>query len=138
MEAIGFSFDGDESRDAVLRILCYTNYHPALIQYFCGELVKLVRKRQQEPPYQVTITDVEGIYRREDVRSFMRERFNWTLDLDIRYQVMVYSMIAKQLHDKDGYRRSLRFQMPLIVLPIGGLVDLLPYRWMRQRPYWMN
>lgn len=106
MEAIGFSFDGQESRDAVLRILCYTNYHPALIQYFCGELVKLVRKRQQEPPYRITIADVEGIYRREDVRSFMRERFNWTLDLDIRYQVMVYSMITEQLNEMDGYRRE--------------------------------
>lgn len=122
MEAIGFSFDGDESRDAVLRILCYTNYHPALIQYFCGELVKLVRKRQQEPPYQVTITDVEGIYRREDVRSFMRERFNWTLDLDIRYQVMVYSMIAKQLHDKDGYRRE---------FTVSDALDCATYWWSR-------
>lgn len=106
MEAIGFSFNSDESKNAVLRILCYTNYHPALIQYFCGELIKLIRKKQSEPPYQVHIEDVEGIYRREDVRSFMRERFNWTLDLDTRYQVMVYSMIVEQLHEQDGYRRE--------------------------------
>jgi hypothetical protein len=106
MEATGFSFNEEESRNAVLRILCYANYHPALIQYFCGELIKLVRKRQQEPPYKVTIADVEGIYRREDVRSFMRERFNWTLDLDSRYQGMIYSMIVEQLHEQDGYRRE--------------------------------
>ncbi|GAW94363.1 hypothetical protein [Calderihabitans maritimus] len=106
MLAIGFTFSSKEAEEAVLRILCYTNYHPALIQHFCSELIKLVWSRQYEPPYKITVSDVEAVYRRKDVRGFMNERFNWTLDLDSRYAAMVYAMVMEQIYDRDGFRRE--------------------------------
>ena len=105
LSALGFSFS-EENTDTILRILSYTNYHPALIQFFCEELLKLVRQRSDAPPYRVTMNDVEAVYRRDDVRRMMRERFVWTIDLDCRYQVIVYAMVLEQLNDRDGYRRE--------------------------------
>jgi hypothetical protein len=102
MAAIGFAL----GEDVALRILCYTNYHPALIQQFCLELVTLVRQRLDRPPYVVTMADVEAVYRKAEVRGFMRERFEWTLRLDERYTAMVYAMVAAQFEDMDGYRRE--------------------------------
>lgn len=106
LTAIGFDMQDSEAYNAMLQILSYTNYHPALIQHFCSELIKLVRKSHEIPPYKISIADVEAVYRKKEVRSFMRERFNWTIDLDPRYTVMVYTMVQEQLYDHDGYRRE--------------------------------
>ena len=106
MSALGFLFETKEHNDAVLKILCYTNYHPALIQLFCKELIEMVRNYQHEPPYEITPEDVEAVYRREDVRGVMRERFEWTVALDARYQAIVYAMIVEQTKERDGYRRE--------------------------------
>jgi hypothetical protein len=111
MTAIGFSLD----ESVALRILCYTNYHPALIQQFCSELVNLVRQRTDEPPYAVSMADVEAVYRKEELRGFMRERFEWTLGLDLRYTAMVYAMVAEQLEDVDGYRREFTISQALAI-----------------------
>lgn len=106
MSSLGFVFDKKEHNEAVLKILCYTNYHPALIQLFCQELIMMVRNSQYEPPYEITPQDVEAVYRREDVRHVMRERFEWTVALDARYQAIVYAMIVEQTKERDGYRRE--------------------------------
>jgi len=107
---MGFRFDEQEAEGpypkAVLRILSYTNYHPALIQNFCSELIRLVRSRDQKPPYTIKLKDVEAVYRRPEVRQFMRERFEWTVALNARYEALVYSMIYEQLDNEDGYRRD--------------------------------
>ncbi|BAS28212.1 ATP-binding protein [Limnochorda pilosa] len=103
LHALGFEF---ESRDVVLRILSYTNYHPALIQLFCKELVHLVRQRTDDPPFTVTMKDVETLYLRPALRALLVQRFEWTLDLDDRYRALVYAMILAQKNDQDGYRRE--------------------------------
>ncbi|MGB4008446.1 MAG: hypothetical protein WBL79_07575, partial [Bacillota bacterium] len=114
MESLGIFF---ESEDVVTRILSYTNYHPALIQLFCAELVERVRSRSDEPPYTCTMQDVEDIYLTESFRIEMRNRFEWTIALDPRYQVIVYAMILEQLDESDGYRK--RFS----VSEIGEMVE---------------
>ncbi len=107
LRSLGFKFERAEGLDPVLRILCYTNYLPALIQEFCSELVDLVRERTDTPPYVVTMEDVEAVYRRERFRQFMRERFEWTVDLlDNRHAVIVYAMVVAQVSDRDGYRKE--------------------------------
>lgn len=106
MESMGIFFDsGDEHNDTVTRILSYTNYHPALIQLFCAELAQRVRRRSDEPPYICTMQDVEDVYLTQSFRNEMRNRFEWTIGLDPRYQVIVYAMILEQLDESDGYRK---------------------------------
>lgn len=106
MESLGILFESEgEHNDTVTRILSYTNYHPALIQLFCAELTQRVRERGDEPPYVCTMQDVEDVYLTESFRTEMRNRFEWTIALDPRYQVIVYAMILEQLDEGDGYRK---------------------------------
>ncbi|NOK17820.1 ATP-binding protein [Corallococcus carmarthensis] len=109
LEALGFRLPVEEKNGSVLRILSYTNYHPGLIQLFCQELVAMLQRRtdpQQQPPYLLREADVEEVYRRQDTRQLIRERFEWTLALDTRYQAVVWSLIAHQSEGRDGYSRS--------------------------------
>lgn len=110
--ALGFTFGDDSGSDqdsgerVILRILSYTNYHPALIQHFCGELVNLVRQKRTAPPYRITMDDVESVYRKPEVQAMMKERFEWTIGLDNRYKVIVYGMIFAQLYHGNGFRKT--------------------------------
>ncbi|HHU17772.1 MAG TPA: hypothetical protein GXZ70_06110, partial [Clostridiales bacterium] len=106
MTAIGFDMSHPDTEKAILKILCYTNYNPALIQHFCAELIRAVRKKKPAPPYIFSLSDVENVYMREGTRNFMRDRFIWTLDLDQHYMVIVFCMVLEQIQDRDGYRKE--------------------------------
>jgi hypothetical protein len=105
LETLGFRF---EDRGAILRILSYTNYHPGLIQLFCQALLKNLHQRaiSQSPPLPVTKTDVESVYRNQEVRNSIRERFDWTLALDARYQAIAWSMIEDQMERRADYESA--------------------------------
>jgi hypothetical protein len=92
LAALGFEF---ESPNDILRILSYTNYHPGLIQLFCYELVRLLHGRpiQVQPPIRIRRENVEAVYLKEQVRDGIRQRFDWTLALDTRYQVVAWAVI---------------------------------------------
>lgn len=102
---LGFRFDGDEP---LYRILCYTNYHPALIQHFCRELIESLtpRRAPERPAHVITLADIEQVYQRREVRTVIRERFEWTIALDDRYQALVYAIAHDQLGHHDGYRKE--------------------------------
>jgi hypothetical protein len=104
-EALGYRFTEDAT---VLRILSYTNYHAGLIQLFCQELLVRLHARLDStaPPYFIEQTDVEGVYRTRQVRESIRERFDWTLALNARYQAIAWAMIADQMSDHDSYARA--------------------------------
>lgn len=105
LEALGYRFVDDAT---VLRILSYTNYHPGLIQLFCQELLKQLHKRggSTMPPYRIEQSEVEAIYRIPDVRERIRERFDWTLALDMRYQAIAWTLIVDQMEMHDSYARA--------------------------------
>lgn len=105
LETLGFRF-ADEG--AVLRILSYTNYHPGLIQLFCQELLKHLYKHAQNslPPYGIEQKNVEAVYRKPEVRERIRERLEWTLTLDMRYQAIAWAMIEDQLEMQDSYAQA--------------------------------
>jgi PAS domain-containing protein len=100
--ALGYRF---AEATALLRILSYTNYHPALIQLFCHELLSKLQERASgdPPPYLVNPTDVEEVYRSRKVREGIREQFDSTLALDARYQVLTWTMLVQQQQAGDGY-----------------------------------
>ena len=121
MRILGYRFSDDAN---VLRILSYTNYHPGLIQIFCQELLKRLRRRMGRslPPYSIQQSDVEDVYRLPEVRERIRERFDWTLALDLRYQTIAWSMIFDhmELEKSKGYAS---------VYSPGEILELVRYWW---------
>ncbi|HHE72712.1 MAG TPA: hypothetical protein ENL34_10580 [Chloroflexi bacterium] len=120
LEALGYHFADDAT---VLRILSYTNYHPGLIQLFCQELLKRLHEPgvSTMPPYRIEQSDVEAVYRnREKVRKPIRERFDWTLALDMHYQAIAWTLIYDQMEMRDSYAQA---------YPPGDILKLV-------RDYW--
>jgi len=101
LEALGYRF---ENEAAVLRILSFTNYHPGLIQLFCHRLIKQKQAEAQlPPPFVISQADVEEVYRNREVYDGIRDRFDWTLALDPRYQAIAWSLIYEQQGREDSY-----------------------------------
>lgn len=105
LETLGYRFSDGDGNATVLRILSYTNYHPGLIQLFCHELLQALHRRAatEPPPYAIQQSDVEAVYRQPDVRLRIRERLDWTLALDMRYQAIAWTMIVDQMGAHDSY-----------------------------------
>lgn len=91
LRTLGYRFD-DPS--LVETILFHMNSYPNLIQLFCDELLKYLRKTPfpagKAPPYSITDKHIEEVYQSQDLRAKILERFNWTLDLDKRYSFIAY------------------------------------------------
>lgn len=100
----------DVERDAVLHILSYTNYHPALIQLFCRQLVESVLKksgRATQRPVKITRNEIDDLYRNQRaIRDGIRSKFELTLALDPHYQAVAWAMIFEQGSDRAGFRRE--------------------------------
>lgn len=105
LKTLGYRF-ADET--TVLKVLSYTNYHPGLIQYFCRELLHRLQtqRRSASPPYKVRLDDVDAVYRLPQTRAVIRERLDWTLALDSRYQCIAWAMIHEQKETPDSYARA--------------------------------
>ena len=119
LETLGYRFDDDTT---VLKVLSYTNYHPGLIQYFCYELLRRLQTKRHSsgPPYKVSSEDVEAVYRSDQARQVIRERLDWTLALDPRYQCIAWAMIYEQRETRDSYLRS---------FGVKDLLELARYWW---------
>ena len=105
LETLGYRFVDDTT---VFKVLSYTNYHPGLIQYFCYELLRRLQSKRNSsgPPYDVRTQDVEAVYRLRQTREIIRERLDWTLALDPRYQCIAWAMIYEQKETRDSYIRT--------------------------------
>ena len=87
--------------DLVTRILAQTNYYPSLIQLY-GEA--LINAMVAEPPTEalphvVSERVLEAIYRGGGLRQFIRDRFQLTLNLDKRYEVIAYGIARLSIED---------------------------------------
>ena len=96
MRALGFQF---ESPELVLRILSTVNYHPGLIQIFCHRLLsrfyeKAGRQKKAERAVRTIIRDdIREVERTRDLIDDIRDRFDWSLDLDDRYKLLTYALV---------------------------------------------
>jgi len=104
LTSLGFQF---ASPDLVTRILSQTNYYPSLIQLYCKHLLSHVNDPRGSvfdartcPPYLVTAKHVEEAYQSRDLRKAIRDRFDWTIQLDQRYEVIAYAL-AYLYHQHD-------------------------------------
>ena len=96
LRALGFAF---ENTRLVLRILSQTNYHPGLIQIIGYRLLEnLFGKWQRQDAggsvlRPITHDDLLRVERDASIMEDIRNRFDWTLDLDDRYKVLTYALV---------------------------------------------
>jgi hypothetical protein len=104
LEALGFRFNPDDP-SPMLGILAYTNSHPGLIQLFCQKLLNLLYRHRVGSigPWPITRQDVEEVYCQSDVQEGIRRRFEWTLNLDVRYKALAQIMVLEQLEERNGF-----------------------------------
>ncbi len=110
-EASGFEF---ESRSLITRILAQTNYYPSLIQLYCAHLLRQMLSVVKETPnfsgprYLISAKHVDAAYRNRDLRDEIRTKFQLTLQLDPRYEVIAYTLAYDALDGRgsliDGIR----------------------------------
>ncbi|MDX9953241.1 MAG: hypothetical protein RBT75_04060 [Anaerolineae bacterium] len=91
--AAGYRFENGRVAN---RILATTNRHPGLIQVFCHELIDYLcnNRKTRIGDGVITSEDVESVARLQKVLDLIRNRFDMTLNLDHRYLVIVYGIIA--------------------------------------------
>ncbi len=78
------------------RILAHTNYHPCLIQFFCRDLIATMLESRRHypdktPPMDIDEQAIAHVYRSSNLSQNLRQRFDWTLDLDMRYRAIGYT-----------------------------------------------
>lgn len=104
LRAAGYSF---ADANLVGRILYRTNYYPSLIQLYCASLVTWMNRAERlgaaGPMYQITSSDVEAVYRSQNLRDEIQRRFRITIELDQRYEVIAYA-IALAIRVETGSR----------------------------------
>lgn len=91
---LGYEF---ESPLLMNRILVETNRHPGLIHIVCHELIQTLSVRHDRRIGSVIITadDIEQIRKDPLIRQLICDRFDITLNLDLRYKLIAYSLIAQ-------------------------------------------
>lgn len=105
LRQLGFRFD---SPSLVNRILAQTNYYPNLIQIFCAHLLNYLydvgRVRfdpARTPPYPITREHIETASQNRELQQTIRSRFQITLDLDNRYQIVAL-VVALETQQRQG------------------------------------
>ena len=101
LQACGYRFDPAR---LVRSILARTNYYPNLLQIYGAEIVD----RLSQPDRRRSLTELPpvgpellaGIHRDQDFQNDIRSRFEWTLQLDPRYEAIAY-VLAHMCHDDD-------------------------------------
>lgn len=101
-ETMGFRF---ESRDLPFRILSQTNFYPSLLQIYGRELLRYLYQHHEQvfdancsPPYMIQADHLQKAYQSQTLRNTIREKFKYTLQLDQRYEVIVYAIAHEVRH----------------------------------------
>ncbi len=106
MAACGYRFS---DRSLIWRIMALSLYSPSLIQIFCSKIMNHInenlpaydRKEFPAPPYIIEEHDITDAYRSQGIRDDIVYRFNKTITLDDRYDVIA-CIIAYDMMDNPG------------------------------------
>ena len=92
MHAMGIAFEEPLLVDT---ILTHTECHPSEIQFFCHNLVELLRHKGMvgDPPYMIRQGHVDDIAMSREIRNGIRGRFDETFRLDVRYRAISLTMM---------------------------------------------
>ena len=107
MTAMGFRL---EPPTLVDRILVETRRHPSLIQLYCRSLVEHFTQGARSGlsvPITITAEALDEVERSHDLLERVRERFEWTLDLDPRYRVLALEVARLSLGDQEVRARGI-------------------------------
>lgn len=123
LASLGYRF---ASPDLVTRILSQTNYYPSLIQIYCKQLIDQLNDPHAGfagPPLVIASRHIEDVYQSLSLRDEIKQRFNWTIQLDQRYEVIAYVVAYGSLSD-DSH----------------GLIEGFPVSWIREQAltWWRN
>ncbi len=107
--ASGYRLPND---NLVTRILAQTNYYPNLIQLYGSELVKSMSRRITGLPlYDIDEEVIDQTYlRNTNLRDMIRSRFHLTLQLDLRYEVIAYSIAFECDQHDDVLSNGLHYR----------------------------
>ncbi len=106
LESSGYRFESD---DLITRILSLTNYYPSLIQLYCSQLMDIITDRQNlakferksSPPFTITERHLEELTRKQELSRDIRHRFMLTLQLDLKYEVIAYTMARGYMENQN-------------------------------------
>jgi len=98
LQTIGAKFESD---DLIFSILSHCNWYPSLIQIFCKTLVNLINEKRQinTLPMIITPNDVSQAYERS--RDEIKEKFNLTLSLDERYNLIANIIASESINNYE-------------------------------------
>lgn len=103
LQACGFRF---EPSRLAQRVLAAANYYPSLIQIYGYEIVaKSLDSDEPSVPRTITTDLLDSIGTDPDLQEEIRRRFEWTLQLDPRYEAITYA-IALECHSDPNVLRS--------------------------------
>jgi hypothetical protein len=98
LRSAGFRLDKDSS---INDILAFVSHYPSLIQVFMKEIVTTLKPEGEGPLF--TIRN-ENLFRGESfaaIQAAVRDRFNYTLDLDPRFK-LIAATLAQMRYEDDN------------------------------------
>ncbi|MFZ4433860.1 MAG: ATP-binding protein [Microthrixaceae bacterium] len=101
LHAIGYRW---ESPELPFRLAAFANYQASILQLLGSRLADnllSVTRHPGTPPVEVTTTMVNAVLANDELRTEIRQRFEWTLNLDQRYRLLAY-LFAIRAHDELG------------------------------------
>ncbi len=106
LRACGYRF---ESNQLVHRVLAQTNYYPSLIQLYGSALLRTVSEAPMTgpPPWVIDRRVLDRTYQDQNLREAIRLRFEWTLQLDPRYEVIAYAVARECQKDRELLDRGI-------------------------------
>ncbi|KJS41399.1 MAG: hypothetical protein VR71_18690 [Roseovarius sp. BRH_c41] len=107
MGAAGFHY---VSPDLVQAVLTRVNYYPSLVQVFCKALLEGIsnQARPRGPGPRWLLENDNLFENNEDINSQIRERFQWTLNLDPRYELIAKVLALYRLDSAESDGGAMR------------------------------
>lgn len=106
LQACGFRF---EPNRLAQRVLAGANYYPSLIQLYGYEIVaKSLDSDEASVPRTITTDLLDSIGRDPDLQEEIRRRFEWTLQLDPRYEAITYAIALESHGDPNVLRNGMK------------------------------
>lgn len=103
---LGFRFPKDKE-ELIYLIIANTNCFPGLIQMYCENLIKTMKKTGETPPYEINESLISNILNDNKFQAAVKEKFLQTLGLDDEknggdsYYMTIALTIALMRHYKD-------------------------------------
>ena len=109
--ALGYVFEDDS---LIMSILAACNYYPILINLFCRKLLDKLRSRidtsSDDPtrgPIKITKRLVADIQEDASLREEVRHYFQYSLDLDLRYEILANWLAGEYLQKRMDSAKGL-------------------------------